>query len=282
MQIIDTHCHIHDPEYASKYNKPIAQMVDEAKSAGVFPFIVVGTDALSSERAVGFADRFSVYAAVALHPHEVAQKTPQSVNIEFSKISQLVAAANPTSAAPIATPIPDPARIVAIGECGLDYFYHKDAAIQYAQKELLRRHIDLALKYRLPLVFHIRDAFDDFFNVVDDYAKKGSILRGVVHSFSAHTPQMQGCLDRGFYISLNGIMTFTRDDEQLQAARAVPAGKLLVETDAPFLTPRPFRGKMCELNHIIHTIKFLSDLRGEAVEFLAERTTKNAKELFKL
>ena len=140
----------------------------------------------------------------------------------------------------------------------------------------------MALKHNLPLIFHIRDAFDDFFAVVDEYAAKGQKLKGVVHSFSAHMPQLQGSLKRGFYISLNGIMTFTSDPLQLQAAKAVPIDKLVLETDAPFLTPKPFRGTMCEVKQVVLTAKFLSELRSEPLELLAAKTTSNAQKLFRL
>ena len=110
----------------------------------------------------------------------------------------------------------------------------------------------------------------------------GHVLCGVVHSFSAYLPQLQGSLARGFYISLNGIMTFTSDQQQLEAAKAVPLDKLLLETDAPFLTPKPFRGTMCEVKQVVLTAEFLSQLRGESLQQLAAQTTHNAKELFKL
>jgi len=107
-------------------------------------------------------------------------------------------------------------------------------------------------------------------------------VKGVVHSFSSGTKQMNTALERGFYIGLNGIMTFTRDDAQLEAAKRLPLDRLLLETDAPFLTPEPYRGEICEPKHTAATAKFLAELRGEPLERLAEATTKNAAELFGL
>jgi TatD DNase family protein len=130
----------------------------------------------------------------------------------------------------------------------------------------------------LPLIFHVREAFDDFFSTYDQY--KG--LRGVVHSFSADTRVLDKILSRGLYIGLNGIMTFTKDQKQLEAAKAVPLNRLLLETDAPYLTPVPFRGKICEPKYVRVTAEFLSHLRGETLEELAAATTRNAAELFKL
>jgi TatD DNase family protein len=128
----------------------------------------------------------------------------------------------------------------------------------------------------LPVIFHIREAFDDFFRILDDY--KG--IRGVVHSFSASIVELEGVLSRGLYVGLNGIMTFTNDQKQLDAAKSVPIEKLVLETDAPFLTPKPFRGTMCEPKHVSVTAEFLANLRGESLDYIAKATSNNAKALF--
>lgn len=267
MQFIDTHCHIHDHEYTAKYDKSVAEIVTEAANIGVTRYICVGTSAESSEAAVKFSsNNVGSYASAAIHPHEVAEKDLPSINAGLVRLEKLLQNKNK--------------KLVAIGECGLDYFYHADNKVRQAQKELFKKHLDLAVKYDLPLIFHIRDAFDDFFEILDQYAAKGSKIRGVVHSFSAHIPQLNGCLKRGLYIGLNGIMTFTRDDLQLEAAKAVPLERLLIETDAPFLTPKPFRGTMCELKHVVVTAEFLSILRDESLLNLADSTTTNAITLF--
>ena len=268
MQIIDTHCHIHDPEFASKYEKTVDHIIQEGKAAGVERFICVGTSAASSREAVAFAESHAMFASLALHPHEVSEKSPEEIDADFAVLQALAAGGN--------------ANIVAIGECGLDYYYHKEPEVQAAQKALFRRHLDLATEYDLPLIFHIREAFPDFLAIIDEYTAMGNRIRGVVHSFSAGEAQLKGAIDRGFYIGLNGIMTFTKLDTQLAAAKAIPLDKLLLETDAPFLTPAPFRGKMCELNHIVETARFLSQLRGESLEELAAATTRNAEALFRL
>ncbi len=268
MQFFDTHCHVHDPEYAAKYDKPVQQIVDDARAAGVTSFISVGTSAESSRLAVEFAEKQVTHASIALHPHEVSQKSPEAVEKEFLEIEKLAATGN--------------SRIVAIGECGLDYYYHKESTVQSAQQTLFRKHLDLATAHQLPLIFHIRDAFDDFFRIIDEYNRNGHQVRGVVHSFSAGLSEMEGCLERGFYLGLNGIMTFTKNEEQLKAAKAIPQGRIVLETDAPFLTPNPFRGMMCEMKHVVETAKFLSKLRNEPLEDFAVTTTANAKTLFRL
>lgn len=268
MQLIDTHCHVHDPEFASKYDKPVEQLVKEAQEAGIETFISVGTEAESSRLAVEFAQKHGTWASLALHPHEVSEKTTEQLENEFKIIEKLASEGHKV--------------VVAIGETGLDYYYHKEIEVQNAQKELFRRHLDLAVQYDLPLIFHIRDAFEDFFAIVDEYNQKGPAIRGVVHSFTAGLTELQGCLERNLYLGINGIMTFTKNDDQLAAAKAIPRSNLVLETDAPFLTPKPYRGKMCEIAHIVETAKFMSELRGETLEELAAYTTVNATSLFKL
>lgn len=268
MEIIDSHCHIHEPWLAEKYDKSVDQLVKEAKEAGVLSFISVGTSAESSRLAVEFAQAHGTYASLALHPHEVSEKSPTDIDQDFATVEEITAAKH--------------AQVVAIGECGLDYYYHKETEVQAAQVALFRRHLDLAVQYDLPLIFHIRDAFPDFFAIIDEYSQAGTRIRGVVHSFTAGMDELNGCLKRGFYLGVNGIMTFTKNEDQLSAARAIPRDRLLFETDAPFLTPKPFRGKMCEIRHIVETVKFMSELRNEPLDDLAAATTQNARELFKL
>jgi len=268
MQFIDTHCHVHEPEFAAKYDKPVSQIIEEAHAAGVVSFISVGTSAESSRLAVAFAKKQGAFASLALHPHEVAEKSAEVIQKEFAELVELTASGDRV--------------IVAIGECGLDYYYHKKTEVKEAQKALFRRHLNLAVEHDLPLIFHIREAFDDFFAILDEYAAKGHKIRGVVHSFSAGMSELDGCLKRDLYLGLNGIMTFTKIEEQLNAAKAIPISKMLLETDAPFLTPVPFRGMMCQIKHVVETAKFLATLRRETLQEIAQATTANAKELFQL
>lgn len=262
MEFFDTHCHIHDSEFIKKYDSTVEKILERAHESGVASMVCVGTDVHSSREAVAFSSQHkNIYASLAIHPHEAAKLHTKDVTILTHELRGLY----------------DPkAPIVAIGECGLDYYYHQDEIVKKRQQALFRSHIELALELDLPMIFHIRDAFDDFFKIVDQYPK----LNGVVHSFSAHKDQLQGVIDREFYIGLNGIMTFTKDERQLEAAKMVPIEKLVIETDAPFLTPKPFRGSMAEPKHVINITQFLSELRGESLALLAKTTTQNAKKLF--
>jgi len=143
---------------------------------------------------------------------------------------------------------------------------------------MLRFQLNLAQVHNLPVIFHVRDAFDDFFAILDDF----KTIRGVIHSFTADTVTLDKCLNRGLYIGLNGIMTFTKDQNQLNAAKALPLNRLLLETDAPFLTPAPYRGTICQPKHVVVTAEFLAKLKGITLEEIAVATTQNAKRLFNL
>lgn len=251
-------------------------MLANAAGEGVTKVICVGTTLAGSREGRDFcAGRDNCYASAALHPHEIQRLGAHNVMDEFAELRAMVDEA--------------PDMFAAIGECGLDYYYHHDEADRKKQQELLRAHLQLAKKHNLPMIFHVRDAqkqdksatgqaFDDFFEILKDYQG----IKGVVHSFSATRKELDQVIERGLYVGLNGIMTFTKDPQQLEAAKAVPLNKLLLETDAPFLTPVPFRGKICEPGHVRVTATFLANLRGEPLDKLAAASTRNAKALFKI
>lgn len=167
-------------------------------------------------------------------------------------------------------------KIVGIGECGLDYFYGHSTKEE--QEKALRYQIELALEYDLPLVFHVREAFDDFWPIFDSYAG----IRGELHSYTDNSANLSKAIERGLYIGVNGIMTFTKNDWQLEVARTIPLDKILLETDAPFLTPVPLRGKVNEPAHVLQIATFISDLRQMPLSDLAQHTTTNARQLFSI
>lgn len=254
-EFTDTHCHIHFPDYQLNPE----EVIKNASQAGVSRLLCVGCTLADSRLAVEFAQSWPhIWATVGLHPHEGA------VYVNDHKALQQF------------RDLAHHSKVVAIGETGLDYYYNHSS--HEDQTKLLRFQLDVATELDLPLIFHVREAFDDFFEIVDGYPD----VRGVVHSFSSSPQDLNRVLSRGFYVGLNGIMTFTKDRRQLKAAKEVPLEKLLLETDAPFLTPSPFRGKVCEPKHVVETAKFLSELRGESLESLARATTNNAKRLFEL
>lgn len=249
----DTHCHIHGSDFKADPDQVIAA----GRQAGVERLLCVGTDMDDSRLAVEFARlRSGCWASVGVHPHE-ASRYVDVANFEdsFYKLAQ-----NPA--------------VRAIGECGLDYFYEHSKPAD--QKSILHAQLSVARKLDLPLVFHVRDAFEDFWPIVDQY--KG--LKGTIHSFTASDAVLGQALERGFYVSLNGIITFTKHQWQLDMARKVPLDRLLLETDAPFLTPAPFRGTMNEPKYVMQITEFLSQLRDQTVQEIADATTANANLLF--
>ncbi len=267
--VIDTHCHIHEAWRSVNGNDATAQLWDKAGrpdaealiqralDAGVQKMLCVGTTLPDSQLAVEFvADHAHTWATIGIHPHEAKDY-----------------AHAPEKLAHFATLAGKP-KVVGVGECGLDYFYHHSP--KEDQIAVLHFQLALAQKHRLPLVFHVREAFDDFWPIFDQYQG----LRGVIHSFTATTEVLQQILSRGLYVGLNGIMTFTKQPAQLEAAKAIPLDHLLLETDAPFLTPHPFRGTICEPKHTVATAKFLAQLRDESFDTLAQTTTANAQTLF--
>jgi TatD DNase family protein len=271
MQFVDTHCHIHDADVALTGEDPVQaiwlragkkdpdEIITAAAEQAVNRLICIGTTLKDSETAINFVkNRPHCWASIGIHPHEAKDYANQPELLkEFADL-----ATKP--------------KVVAVGECGLDYFYNHSPKEQ--QIQLLKFQIELALEHDLPLIFHVREAFDDFWPIVDTYPK----IRGVVHSFSADPAELEKILQHKLYVGLNGIMTFTKKPEQLVAAKAVPLDKMLLETDAPFLTPTPYRGTICEPKHVRTTAEFLSKLRGESLEELATATTHNAITLFGL
>lgn len=275
IQLVDTHCHIHEAwrsvngadataKLWDKAGRPDAKaIISRAVEAGVEQMICVGTTLPDSEMGVAFVARHKhVRASIGIHPHEA--KSHVNFPDMLKKFTQLT----------------DKPGVVAVGECGLDFFYEHSP--RQDQEKALRFQIELALEHGLPMIFHVREAFEAFWRIFDAYESAGRRIRGVVHSFSATEKELAQIIERGLYVGLNGIMTFTKNKAQLAAAKAVPLDRLLLETDAPFLTPDPFRGKVCEPQHVRVTAEFLASLRGEPLEKLAAVTTANAKELFSL
>jgi TatD DNase family protein len=271
MQLTDTHCHIHEAvehftaksETRERWQQSQTvgspdQIIRAAVDQGVTRMICVGTTPADSELAVEFVqERPNCWASIGIHPHEASEHLDKSKQDAFAALATK-------------------SKVVAVGECGLDYFY--DHSPREAQIKLLEFQMELALKHDLPMIFHVREAFGDFWPVFD--AHPG--IRGVIHSFSAGRKELDEILQRNLYVGLNGIMTFTKNAGQLEAAKAVPSDRLVVETDAPFLTPVPFRGTICEPKHVRVTAQFLANLRGETLESFAIATTQNACHLFRL
>lgn len=254
--LIDTHAHLFDDRFAA--DLPAA--IDRAVAAGVVGMLAVGIDAKSSLASVGLANRFdSVLAAVGIQPNRIAEAGPG----DWDEIVRL-AETEP--------------RVAAIGETGLDRHWHVAPFPQ--QEEYFARHLALARRLGKPVVVHCREAEADVVKMVtDDFDRHGPV-RGVMHSFTGDAATAKACLAMGLHISFAGMVTYKSADDLRRIAKDVPADRLLVETDCPYLAPQAVRGKRNEPAFVAHTAAALANVRGEAVAAFAERTSANARALF--
>lgn len=254
MVFTDTHCHIHEASYADQ-----EAVYSRALETGVRRMICVGTDEMTSVEAVEFARTHdSVWASVGLHPHDSVHDQEAITALE-----KLVVADKATQ-----QPL-----IVAIGECGLDYFYNHSPRAK--QIEMLHAQLSLARTYALPVIFHVREAFDDFWPIYDQYQ-----LRGVVHSFTDSQLNLESALERGLYIGVNGISTFTKIQSQIDMYTSIPMQNLLLETDSPYLTPHPKRGNVNEPAFVTHVAQHIANLQSINLKELSRVTEQNATNLF--
>ena len=244
----DTHCHIHDDKMTTTSSESLLR----AREAGVSRFVVIGTDAETSAAATAIAaDHDDVWATVGLHPHDATNGVESIV--------------------PFIT-LP---KVVAIGECGLDYYYeHSPRDIQIP---VFAEQIALAKEHNLTLVIHTRDAWQDTFDVLD---AEGMPENTIIHCFSGGAAEARQCLDRGAYLSFSGIVTFKNATDLREAALICPLDRLLIETDSPFLAPIPHRGRPNEPAYVGLVGTAIADLRGHNVAEFASATTANALAAF--
>ena len=252
--MIDTHCHVHDPKFEADRDEVIAR----ARAAGISEMVTIGEDIADSHRAVAIAKRYEIAVAAGIHPHE-AKNAP------------------PDAAAQLRALLEEPG-VVAIGETGFDYYYdHSPREIQAA---VLRTQLRLAADSGFPVVFHQRDAFDDFTAVLREEWRPG--MRGVVHCFTG-TAQEALCYvgEFGLYLGIGGVLTFPNAASLRDAVAAVGIKSLVLETDCPYLAPIPMRGKRNEPAFVSHTAAKLSEVLAMPLEELAATTDENASRLFK-
>lgn len=270
MEFVDTHCHIQSAGkpvgekgtrelWAKAPEKQPDDIIAKAAEKGVTRMVCVGCTLEDSQLAVDFVSNHSqCWASIGIHPHEARDYADDPVLLgKFAALAEKP-------------------KVIAIGECGLDYYYEHSP--REAQEKVLRFQIELALQHDLPLIFHVRDAYDDFWPIFESYKD----IRGVLHSFTDSVANLERAVGHGLYIGVNGIATFAKQNAQQDMYRKIPLDNLLLETDAPFLTPIPHRGTLCEPYHISVIAEFMSAHRNQDLTSLAQATTNNAKYLFKI
>ncbi|HBB57035.1 TPA: hydrolase TatD [Patescibacteria group bacterium] len=278
-KLIDTHTHVNFSAFKNDGKEVIKRALDD----GTW-IINVGSQADTSERAIKIANEYKegVYATVGLHPahleeQEVDYKEEgdrinyRSRPEEFDEDFYLKLAQNN--------------KVVAIGECGLDYCRNSQSKIsnlesknwKEKQKEVFKKHLELANKANKPIIIHCRDAHDDLLKILNLAVKPPS---GVMHFFTGTLEQAEKYIELGFYISFSGVITFT--DAYNEVVRNIPSNRTLVETDAPYVSPKPYRGKRNEPSYVKYAAQKIADLRGVSFDEIAAQTTENAKKLFKI
>jgi TatD DNase family protein len=254
MQFFDSHCHL-DP---MRYGGDLPDVLARARAAGVAGLAVIGTRAADSEAAADLVAREPGLACAAgIHPNDVHEAEPD----EWDRITRLVASG----------------RAQAVGETGLDWY--RDAAPHDLQREYFDRHIRLAQKLGLPLVVHTRESIRDALDVLREALARGP-LAVVLHSFTGTAVEAAEAVDLGCHVGFAGMVTFRSGAELRDVAKTVPLERLLIETDSPFLSPEPVRGRRNEPAHLVHTARCLAIARGESLEKLASASTANARRLF--
>ncbi len=256
MQLIDTHCHLTFEPLAVD----VDAVIQRSLAAGVSSWITVGTDIADSQKAVELANKFdNMYAAVGIHPHDARTVTADTVG-QLRDLAQ-----NP--------------KVVAIGETGLDYHYnhspHED------QKRVFADHLRLAADLNLPVIIHCRESFNETVEILDQFGS--NVKKVVFHCFSGSPEQAKILLDKGFFLSFTGVVTFKNARTKQEAAKIVPLDRLMLETDCPYMSPEPVRKqKTNEPALLIHIAKFIADLKQIPLPDFALAVTKTSKSFFNL
>jgi TatD DNase family protein len=262
--LIDTHAHVHFDELRDV----LESIFRTARSNHVESIISVGTNEEDSIKALTFVNNptilslsrdINLYATVGIHPHDASRG-----KIAFERLNNTIDTHKQKK------------KIVAIGECGLDYY--KNHSSKTDQFKMLEWQLELADKLNLPVVFHVRDAWEDFFAILKDYPN----IRGVIHSFTGYIDHVEQANKFNLYFGINGIMTFTKDPKQVDAISQIPINRLLLETDCPYLAPAPYRGKINQPGYVKLIAEFVASTLASNFTSIAKSTTQNAKELFSI
>lgn len=255
MSLIDSHCHLDGP----KFDEDREAAIERALEAGVTTLLAIGTGKgpPDLEAGIQLADRYPhIYATVGVHPHDAAKATDRTI-VELEALLR-----HP--------------KVLGLGEMGLDYHYNFSPP--EVQRDVFRAQLDLATRHSKPIVIHTREAWDDTFAILDAHWKG----KGIMHCFSGGPTEARRCLALGFHISFAGVVTFPKAVDLQQVAREVPSDRYLIETDAPYLAPVPYRGKRNEPAYVKHTADKLALIRGVTPAHIATETTNNFRTLMGL
>jgi len=252
--LIDSHCHLDFPDFAAELDAVVAR----ARAAGVGRMVTISTRVRRHAQVLAIAERFpDVFCSVGTHPHNAYEE------LDIGAADLVTMAKHP--------------KIVAIGEAGLDYHY--DNSPREAQETGFRRHIAAARETGLPLVIHAREADDDVARILEEENGKG-VFPAVLHCFTGGPDLAMRAVALGHYVSFTGILTFKTTQNLRDIAAALPADRILVETDAPYLAPLPYRGKRNEPSYVVNTAAVLAETRGVSADEIARQTTENFFRLF--
>lgn len=270
--LTDTHCHLD----LNKFDEDRDAVIRRAVSAGVKKMLVPGLDSESSQAAVRLAEAHeTIFAAVGFHPTDIDKMTPEHVD----KVCELA----------------EHSKVVAIGEIGLDYYWVKETEKRYAQHQKLISQLELAIVINKPIIIHLREENDaehgtatiDIFRILESWQKKLLILNhplcanpGVFHSFNGNLESAERAIEMNFYIGITGPVTYKKAESQRELVKQIPLDRILIETDSPFLTPVPHRGKRNEPVFVGHIADKIAELHNTSREQVANITTENANRLF--
>lgn len=253
--LIDSHAHLDD----ERFDRDRDRLIKSLKELGVDLVINPGADLNSSIKAVSLSEQYdNIYAAVGVHPHSAKEMDDSTIDILKSFTNR--------------------EKVIAIGEIGLDYYY--DNSPRDIQQKKFIEQLNLAKEVDLPVIIHTREAAKDTFDIIKE-AQDGS-LEGVMHCFSGSVEMAMEYIKLGFYISLGGPVTFKNARVSKEVAKAIPLDKLMIETDAPYLTPEPYRGKRNEPFYVRYVAGMIAELRGITFEEVATKTSENARQLFNI
>jgi TatD DNase family protein len=255
MNLIDAHCHLTYEPFAD-----VETVIKRSKEAGVKGWITIGTDLEDSRKAISLAEQFdNMFSTVSIHPHHSKSAKPEMI-AQLKELAQNK-------------------KVVAIGETGFDFHYTFSSRQQ--QQESFIKHLELAAETNLPVVIHSRESFDETLKVLDEFGKG---LKDIVfHCFSGSVEEAKIVLNRGWFLSLTGMVTFKNAEKTLEVARYVPLDRLMIETDSPYLSPEPMRKqKVNEPALLVHTAKFIAALKMIELDDFAKKITATTREFFSL